>query len=184
MAGFEDSRGNAWVLDIKEKDVTMVKNLVKDSDGKPIDLLAMADTGNLYQLYGRAASMLEIVFLCCLDQVKELFDESAFDASHEIEFQAVPGLKSSRLKKMSMWWGEGIGSSQISPMMEAFKEALVNFTPNPYQREALRRVFENQEALERARLERILPRIDADREREVENLDAELQKRFSPGQNP
>ncbi|MBQ4143712.1 MAG: hypothetical protein IJD43_09580 [Thermoguttaceae bacterium] len=154
MASFKDTRNITFSLDIKQKDTVMVRNLLKDAEGKPLDLLAMADTGNLHQLFGRAQLMLDTVFLICLDQVKELFSEEDFDRSHDVELETIPGLRTSKLQKMAFWFGEGVGPEQIPEITNAFKEAIVNFTPNPYQREALRRVIANQEALEKAQMER------------------------------
>lgn len=161
MASFKDTRNITFSLDIKQKDTVMVRNLLKDAEGKPLDLLAMADTGNLHQLFGRAQLMLDTVFLICLDQVKELFSEEDFDRSHDVELETVPGLRTSKLQKMAFWFGEGVGPEQIPEITNAFKEAIVNFTPNPYQREALRRVIANQEALEKAQMERAVLLADA-----------------------
>lgn len=161
MASFKDSRSITFTLDIKQKDTVMVRNLLKDAEGKPLDLLAMADTGNLHQLFGRAQLMLDMVFLICLDQVKEHFSEEDFDRSHDVELETIPGLRTSKIQKMAFWFGEGIGPEQIPEITNAFKEAIVNFTPNPYQREALRRVIANQEALEKAQMERAVLLADA-----------------------
>lgn len=161
MASFKDTRNITFSLDIKQKDTAMIRNLLKDAEGKPLDLLAMADTGNLHQLFGRAQLMLDTVFLICLDQVKELFSEEDFDRSHDVELETIPGLRTSKLQKMAFWFGEGIGPEQIPEITNAFKEAIVNFTPNPYQREALRRVIANQEALEKAQMERAVLLADA-----------------------
>lgn len=161
MASFKDTRNITFSLDIKQKDTVMVRNLLKDAEGKPLDLLAMADTGNLHQLFGRAQLMLDTVFLICLDQVKEHFSEEDFDRSHDVELETIPGLRTSKLQKMAFWFGEGVGPEQIPEITNAFKEAIVNFTPNPYQREALRRVIANQEALEKAQMERAVLLADA-----------------------
>ena len=161
MASFKDTRNITFSLDIKQKDTAMIRNLLKDAEGKPLDLLAMADTGNLHQLFGRAQLMLDTVFLICLDQVKELFSEEDFDRSHDVELETIPGLRTSKLQKMAFWFGEGVGPEQIPEITNAFKEAIVNFTPNPYQREALRRVIANQEALEKAQMERAVLLADA-----------------------
>ena len=161
MASFKDTRNITFSLDIKQKDTAMIRNLLKDAEGKPLDLLAMADTGNLHQLFGRAQLMLDTVFLICLDQVKELFSEEDFDRSLDVELETIPGLRTSKLQKMAFWFGEGVGPEQIPEITNAFKEAIVNFTPNPYQREALRRVIANQEALEKAQMERAVLLADA-----------------------
>lgn len=109
--------------------------------------------GNLHLLFGRAQLMPDMVFLICLDQVKEHFSEEDFDRPHDVELETIPGLRTSKIQKMAFWFGEGIGPEQIPEITNAFKEAIVNFTPNPYQREALRRVIANQEALEKAQME-------------------------------
>lgn len=169
-ACFTDNRGIRFFLDIRQKDVLMVKNLVVGADGKPLDLLDMADSGSLHMLYGRAQLMLDIVFILCLDQIKEHFDDDEFLRTHEVELETMQGLKSSKLKRLAVWFSEGIGPKQIETLTEAFLAAIVNFTPNPYQREALRKVFENQQTLEKTQAERALILADA----KMEKINQEL----------
>ncbi len=176
MTSFTDSRNIVFSLDIKQKDTAMIRNLLKNAEGKPLDLLAMADTGNLHQIFGRAQLMLDMVFLICLDQVKEHFSEEDFDRSHDVELETVPGLRTSKLQKMAFWFGEGVGPEQIPEITNAFKEAIVNFTPNPYQREALRRVIANQEALEKAQMERAVLLADARMKQLNSSLEEKLQE--------
>lgn len=161
MPGFTDNRGIVFNFDIKTKDAILIKNLLKDDEGKPLDLLALADQGEMWKVYGSVQRMLDVTFLCCLDFCRETWNEEAFDKEHEIEMETMPELKRSRFEKLRLWFAEGIGPEQIDKMVPAFREAISNFIPNPYQRKLLARVLENVDALEQAKMERAIRVSDA-----------------------
>lgn len=161
MPSFKDSRGILFHFDIKTKDAILIKNMLKDDDGKPLDLLALADRGEMWKVYGSVQRMLDVTFLCCLDFCRETWDEEAFDREHEIELETMPELRRSKFEKIRLWFSEGIGPDQITQMIPAFQEAISNFIPNPYQRELLARVLKNVDALERAKMERAMKVSDA-----------------------
>ena len=176
MSIFTDCKGKEWELRITTKDVTLVERLVLDRDGEPIDLLAMADTGNLFQLYGDSRRMIDVVFVCLLEQISANFNEADFDAENEVLYLVEPELRENRLKKMGAWFGARVDGACITAMTEAFKEALVNFTRNPRQREALTRVLENQTAVEAAQADRLIQMSD-DRVRKFQQgMDKEVQR--------
>ena len=179
MASFYDCHKKEWFLDIKTRDVTLVERLVKDANGNPIDLLAMADTGNLYQLYGNSRKMIDVVFVCLLDQIKTEFNEAEFDKTHELEASIMPELRDNTLARMGVWFGERLDGSAIMEMTEAFKEALLNFTRNPQQREALLRVLENQRILEEKQAQRVIRQSDDRLAKFQTGMDALLQEELS-----
>ena len=172
MPSFTDSRKITFTLDIKQRDVIKIKALLKDSEGEPLDLLELADTGNLWKIFGSSQLMLDMIFLLCLPQIDEHFVLADFDKTHEDDLSLIPELASSLQKKKAYWFAEGIGPEQIPEITKAFKEAIVNFTPNPHQRAALEAVLENQEALTQAQAQRAI-RISNSRR---EKIDAELEK--------
>lgn len=161
MPGFTDNRGIVFTFDIKTKDAILIKNLLKDDEGKPLDLLALADQGEMWKVYGSVQRMLDVTFLCCLDFCRENWNEAEFDREHEIELETMPELRRSKFEKIRLWFSEGIGPEQITQMVPAFREAISNFIPNPYQRKLLARVLENVDALEQAKMERAMKVSDA-----------------------
>lgn len=156
MASFKDNQGTEWTLHLKTDAVMRVAEIVKDKDGRPIHLLDMADTGDLYQLYGNAQTMIDVVFVCLIDQIKTQFNEGEFDKQYAVDMELLPTLKGNLLKKMGYWFGSRLGGSEIEAMTEAFKESLVNFTRNPHQRKALKGVLEKQDELIRRHAERVI----------------------------
>lgn len=149
MTTFTDARGIKFYISIREKDARMVKHLVTGPDGKPLDLFQLVDEGKLYTVYGSARLMLDVVFVICLDQIKSHYCDAKFEAGHELELEVIPELKTNLMKRMALWFGEGIGPEQIGEITAAFKEAVVNFTPSPHQRAVMRKLLESQEALEK-----------------------------------
>ena len=115
---------------------------------------------------------------------RETWDEETFDKEHEIELEAMPELRRSKLAKLKMWFCEGIGPEQIGEMVTAFREAVLNFIPNQYQREMMRRVLENQDALDKAKAEKAIKVCDARLKKAMEILDKAPEIPENPGQNP
>lgn len=157
---FKDNQGVNWPVEIKFKDVEMIEKFVRGTDGKPLRILDLADTGELYRLYISAREMIDVVFFCCLDQIKTMFSEKEFDESHQLELQIEPELRGNLLRKMGLWFGERLNGPAIESMTEAFKEAIVNFTRNPHQREALETVLKNQQKLAQSQSRRIQEESD------------------------
>lgn len=150
MSSFSDTRKLTYYLDVRTKDVELVKRMVTGPDGKPLDLFQLVDEGKLYTVYSSAQLMLDVVFVLCLDQIKEHYCDASFERLHEPELEVMPELKTSLVKRMGLWFGEGIGPEQVAEITAAFKEAIVNFIPNPHQRAVLQKLLESQETLEEA----------------------------------
>ncbi|MDO4574169.1 MAG: hypothetical protein Q4D98_03025 [Planctomycetia bacterium] len=155
MKSFTDKFGKSWPVEIRFKDIELIRSRLTDDDGKPLNLLDLADQGRLYQILTSTQRMIEIVFLCCLDEVRESFQEEAFDSSHQAEAELIPALKTDRIRKMGFWFGERLNGAAIEEMTEAFKEAIVDFTQNPHLRQALRTVLANQAQLIESQARRI-----------------------------
>lgn len=172
MTSFTDNRNITFQLDVKHRDVLKIKAHLKDDEGKPLDLLELADVGALWKVFGSSQRMLDIVFLLCLSQIDEHFDENAFQTSYAADLALLPALRESVQKRKEYWFAAGIGPEQIPQITKAFKEALVNFTPDPRQRAALETVLKNQEELTAAQAERAI-RISTSRK---EKLNAELDR--------
>lgn len=178
MAIFKDCMGQEWILDFKTDSVMRVRNLIMDDKGNPIDLLDMADTGNLHQLYGNSRRMIDVVFLCVLDQVKEQFDEKLFNETFALDMEIFPEIKENVFKKMAYWFGGRLDGSAIESMTKAFKEALTNFTPNPYQREALLVVLERQDKIMESQANRLATQTEVRYQEAEKALEANSQKKL------
>lgn len=182
MASFKDLHGVDWPVEIRFKDVEMIEKHVRDQDGKPLRILDLSDTGELYRICISARQMIDVVFICCMDQIRGMFSEKEFDASHEMELQIDPELRGNLLKKMGFWFGERLNGLAIESMTNAFKEAIVNFTRNPHQREALAKVLENQEKLSASQARRI--QVEADHRLQMTEAAMEKQHREELQKDP
>lgn len=147
MKAFTDKFGKSWNVEFRFRDMERIRSRLKDEAGKPLNLLDLADRGELYRVLTSAQRMIDMVFLCCLDEVKTSFDEEAFDREHAVDAEMIPELKTDIIRKMGYWFGERLNGSALEEMTEAFKEAIVDFTRNPHHRAALRTVLENQDRL-------------------------------------
>ncbi|MDO4585244.1 MAG: hypothetical protein Q4E67_01750 [Planctomycetia bacterium] len=165
MKSFTDKFGKAWPVELRFKDIELIRSRLVDDHGNPLNLLDLADRGMLYQILTSTQRMIDIVFLCCLEEIRESFSEEEFDKSHHAESELIPDLKTDRVRKMAFWFGERLNGSAIEDMTEAFKEAVVDFTQNPHLRKALRTVLENQARLIESQAVRI--RLESNRILEV-----------------
>ena len=62
MADFTDKPGKVWLLDITFGDVERVRAHVSGVDGKPLDLLEIAEGGNFSPISGSVRKVIEVVF--------------------------------------------------------------------------------------------------------------------------
>ncbi|GHT18036.1 hypothetical protein FACS1894189_5150 [Planctomycetales bacterium] len=96
----------------------------------------------------------DVMFMLVLDQVKNHFDLAKYDADNQKTYDLMPEQRDEPpLTKASRWFGSLIDGDALIQMVDAFNEAIVNFTPNESRRAALRAVL--------------------DKERETEKLEAE-----------
>ena len=152
MSTFTMSNGISFVIDLKMKDAKAVKELVKYPDGKPVDIFEAAETGSLSLIHGDVATLVDTVFIICLDQIKEHFDVQKFDELNRKTYELFPEQASETLlQKASRWFGNLIDGNAIDDMTKAFEEAVINFIPNENRKAALRAILEKER--ETARIE-------------------------------
>lgn len=150
MSHFTDAAGDVWVLDIKVADVERVKKLVFDKHGLPIDLLAVTERGDFRQIKNDLATAINVIQVLCLDQIGHRFDLEKYDAENEALYEMIPEWRGeSRMQKASRWLAARINHEVLPAMMEAFYEALLNFTSSPSRRDAMKSIYDGECALEK-----------------------------------
>jgi hypothetical protein len=129
-------------VDLKTKDVFLVKKFVQYDDGRPVDILEASETGTLSMIYGDIRTMVDVMFYLCLDQIKEHFDIQKYDAENQKTYEFQPELATeTTLVKASRWFGSIIDGNTLFEIIESFKDAVVNFTPDENRRNALRAIL-------------------------------------------
>jgi hypothetical protein len=150
MSTFKTANGIKFTVDLKTKDVKAVKELVKYPDGRAIDIFEAAETGMLHGIYGNIETLWDVMFVICLDQIKEHFDLQKFDEANRKTYELFPEQATEPpLTKASRWFGSIIDGNTLDEMVKAFNEAVVNFIPNENRRTALRTIFEKEQETER-----------------------------------
>ncbi|MDO4856965.1 MAG: hypothetical protein Q4A17_03355 [Thermoguttaceae bacterium] len=146
MTKFTDNTGYEWVLDIKVRDIERVKAHVTGINGKPVDLLEIAEKGDFSSVSGSVQIILKVIFWLLLDDIMANFDRESWDRDHATLYEVVPEEKRKTLiQKAADWFGERIGSEQVIEMVRAWEAALLGFIPNPRVREAVEKVMDKQE---------------------------------------
>ncbi|MDR2169699.1 MAG: hypothetical protein LBP59_06125 [Planctomycetaceae bacterium] len=154
MSNFTSTNGITYVLDIKTKDVKAVRELIKYSDGKPVDLFEAAETGTLAAIMHNIALLIDVVFVLCLDQVKENFNLEKYDNENKKTYELRPELElESRLTKASRWFGNSIDGDTVIKIVDAFSEAIVNFIPSESRRQTLQVVLAKEKEIEQIEAE-------------------------------
>lgn len=146
MTKFTDNTGYEWVLDIKVRDIERVKAHVTGINGKPVDLLEIAEKGDFSSVSGSVQIILKVIFWLLLDDIMANFDRESWDREHATLYEVVPEEKKKTLiQKAGDWFGERIGGEQVIEMVRAWEAALLGFIPNPRVREAVEKVMDKQE---------------------------------------
>ena len=146
MTKFVDNTGYEWVLDIKVRDIERVKAHVTGINGKPVDLLEIAEKGDFSSVSGSVQIILKVIFWLLLDDIMANFDREEWDREHTTLYEVVPEEKKKTLiQKAGDWFGERIGGEQVIEMVRAWEAALLGFIPNPRVREAVEKVINKQE---------------------------------------
>lgn len=146
MTKFTDNTGYEWVLDIKVRDIERVKAHVTGINGKPVDLLEIAEKGDFSSVSGSVQIILKVIFWLLLDDIMQNFDRESWDRDHATLYEVVPEEKRKTLiQKAADWFGERIGGEQVIEMVKAWESALLGFIPNPRVREAVEKVLDKQE---------------------------------------
>jgi hypothetical protein len=142
MITFTTTNNFKYSIDIKTKDILAVKKLVQYSDGRAVDILEAAETGTLAEIYGDIETLVNVVFVLCIDQIKEYFDVQKYDELQQKTYQLMPEFAGEpALTKASRWFGSVIDGNTLMEIIETFKEAVVNFTPNENRRRAMQAIL-------------------------------------------
>jgi hypothetical protein len=150
MSNFKTSNGLFFTIDLKTKDVRTVKEMVNYPDGKPVDILEAAETGTIHGILGDIATFVDVMFVVCLDQIKQYFDLKKYDEDNRKTYDLFPEQQSDPpLTKASRWFGSIIDGNTLIAMMEAFNEAVINFTPSATKRIALQTILQQEKEIER-----------------------------------
>lgn len=172
MTNFKTSNGIVLTIELKTKDMRAVKELVNYSDGKPVDILEAAETGTLNGIYGDIATLVDVVFILCLDQIKQVFDVKKYDEENQKTYDLFPDQATEPvLTKASRWFGSVINGDSLIQMIDAFNEAVINFTPNENRRKALKTILDREKEIEKMEAEYRMATVNQMFERTKNNLD-------------
>lgn len=176
MAKFTDCMGKEWLLEIKMDDIERIQNMVQDDDGKPLNLLHLNDTGQLFLVCQNVQRMLEIVFAICLEDILREFDVSRYDQEHAKIYECFPDReKETLLQKASRWFFNRIDGNALESMVHAFRDAVVNFTPNLLLRKALGEWVAKQKEVEQLGAERLHQAAEIVSNQAKEEIERKLQ---------
>jgi hypothetical protein len=151
---FKTTNGISFTVNIKTKDVLAVKNLVKYPDGKPVDILEASETGTLAAIYGDLETFVNVMFVLCLDQIKEYFDVQKYDEQNQKTYTLFPDQSNEAvLVKASRWFGGILDGDSLIGMIQAFNEAIVNFIPSENRRRAMLTILAKEQEVERLETE-------------------------------
>lgn len=151
---FQTPNGITFLVNIKTKDALLVKDLVKYPDGRPVDIFEAAETGEIMAIHADIKTFVDVIFVLCLDQIKEYFSVTAYDEANRGTYELFPEQANEPpLTKASRWFGQMIDGTTLIAIIGAFQEAVVNFIPNENRRNSLRMVLEKHKALEALEME-------------------------------
>ena len=145
MTNFTDNRGEVWTIDITYADVERVKQHMTGADGKPLDLLEIAEQGDFSPISGNVRRVLDTVFWLCLEQIQERFDLDTWNETHS---NSLIPCSETPLQKAAHWFSTRIGSEEILKIVSAWEVAMINFIPNRRIREAVTKVLEQERTLQ------------------------------------
>ena len=122
MSTFKISNGIIFTVNLKMKDAKAVKELVKYPDGEPVDIFDAAETGALSSIHGNTATLVDTMFVICLDQIREHFDVQKFDEANRRTYEMFPEQASEPLlTKASRWFGSFVDGDALRAMEKAFE---------------------------------------------------------------
>lgn len=107
---FTDAKGDNWHIHITFGDIMRVKRHVKGTDGKPLDLCFIAETGDFRQVTDHVEVIVQCAFWLLYDSICEYTGLVGMDAMEEFYSR--------------------IDGETIISIGKAWFEALVNFTPS------------------------------------------------------
>jgi hypothetical protein len=149
MSSFLTQNGMTFRVNVTTKDAKLVRELVKYPDGTPVDLFEAAEAGTLAKIYYDVETLVNTVFVLCLDQIKDSFDVAEYDKENKAVYSLFPDQeKEPPLTKASRWFGALIDGDAAVGMMTAFQEAVVNFIPSRNRRKAFLAIIEREKTIE------------------------------------
>lgn len=173
MAQFTDNTGFAWPLEIKVRDIERVKSYVKGVNGKPVDLLDVAEKGDFSAISGSVQTILQVVFWLCFDEIMANFDREQWDKDHQSLYEYLPIEKTKTpIQKAADWFGSRISGEQVLPLVKAWEEALLDFIPNPRVKAAIQKVMEREEIYQEKVIEAAEQKALHDSDQRLEALGA------------
>jgi len=168
-----------WTFDIKYKHIDSIKRFCKDRDGKPLDLLAILDSGNFEVFVNDVELVVNVVFVLCYAQVREHFNLADYEKSMQSEYEMFPELKEeTEMFKAARWFGGLMNGPALEALSNALMEAFLNFYPNESRRSALKKMSEKSKELEKAQSEEVMNQIDEAVAQAKGKIQAETKKRL------
>jgi hypothetical protein len=154
MSNFKTTSGITFNVTLKTKDVLVVREMVKYENGKQVDIFEAAETGTLARIYGDLKILIDVMFVICLDQIKEYFDVKKFDESNQKTYELFPDQADEPpVVKASRWFGSILDGDSVGQIIEAFKESVINFTPSATRRAALQTIMIKEKEIEQLETE-------------------------------
>jgi hypothetical protein len=182
MSTFKDSQNTEWFIEIKIQHIEAVKRLCKDKFGKPIDLLEIIETGNLDQLINDIELLVNIVFVLCYQQIKELFDVTEYDKNNAEMYELIPEWKKeTAMIKASRWFGSRLNGETLITLVEAFQEGLIDFFPSESKKAALRKIIAKSKELEQIQNEELETQMNEMFPQVTEKIRKEAQRKIKEG---
>lgn len=151
---FTDITGQVWSVAITVEAAERVRLECKDSDGNSLDLFAMAEQGDFRKITANYKSLLQLVFVICLDDILRSFDVSSYDATNVNIYEAYPQQRALSIKqKAAKWFGSRLDGKAVSEAVDALKVSLVNFIPDRELAVRTQEIITAQEAYIKAKLD-------------------------------
>ena len=184
MQEFKDKNGDVWPLVLTADTVTRISAVVKDPDGKSVDIFKMVETANftpLKHLY----TLLQVGFQMVFPEVMEKFDLTDYDEKNVDLYDLIPDLKKEpKVKKAFRWFSSLFDGPAIEDLSIKIMEEIINFTSSPVRQKAIREVLEKEKELEDYTISnaagQIVFKMDSTREKIHGLVQDQIQKAFSP----
>ena len=110
-AVYRDSDGTGWQITITYGDIVRVMRHVQTADNRPLDLCAMAETGNLTPVTDHLHVLVKCVYWLLQPAI--------------IEHTGLNGIQAQE------WFYDRVDADALESMSKALLIAITNFTPSP-----------------------------------------------------
>lgn len=108
---FRDNTGTGWNVNITYGDIIRVKQHVQTTEGKPLDLCYIAESGDFTEVSSHIDVIAQCMFWLLYPLIAEYSGKSGIEAQD--------------------WFYSRIDGDTIPSLITAWREAIVNFTPSP-----------------------------------------------------